>query len=186
MAHWLPSWGIFASLQACVRQTWKEREIHQYSETLVQPTTTCSPSLKHNSVFQSDNSSFPHCAMSQMWCKAPASPFFPPHCFFTSDISQNSREGPREISSFYCSSTVPWLVTEGQHCLTAMADKTTQTYWQLLHEPLGLGVQLKKILLGQILFCQTYALWKQTQSSGFLSGQLQQLETVKKLNKIKE
>lgn len=74
-AHWLPSRGIFPSLQAWARQTWKEREINQCSETLAQPTATCSSSLKDQFVSQSsDNSSFPHCGFSQMWYKPPASP----------------------------------------------------------------------------------------------------------------
>lgn len=75
IAHWLAFRGIFVSLQACERQTWKEREINQCSETRAQPTATCSSSLKDKFVFlSSDNSSFPHCGFSQMWCKAPASP----------------------------------------------------------------------------------------------------------------
>lgn len=119
IAHWLPSRGIFVSLQACARQTWKEREINQYSETLAQPTSTCSSSLKDNFVFQSsDNSSFLHLSVfSQMWCKAPASPSL--LCAASSTLTSAKIQDKGEIRSFYCSSPVPWVMTEEQHCLTA-------------------------------------------------------------------
>lgn len=137
IAHWLPSRVFFASLQACARQTWKEREISQYSETLVQPTTTCSSSLKDNFVFQSiDKNSFLHYVFSQMWCKAPTSPSL--LCAASSPLTwaKIQDKGPGGTKEFLLQ--LNSLMTEGQHCLTASGhgwkkhpDLLTASSWAL-------------------------------------------------------
>lgn len=145
-AHWLPSRGIFPSLQAWARQTWKEREINQCSETLAQPTDTCSSSLKDQFVFQSsDNSSFPHCGFSQMWYKPPASPSLLHHLWHQPKFKTKG-----EIRSFSCSSTVPWVMTEGQHCLTASGhgwQKHPRLTDSFFMSPRALGFSWRKFFL---------------------------------------